>query len=74
MGIAPGADPTIFLKPPSSVIGPGDPIVLTHSSRRVDYEGELAVVIGRTASKLPDGCRSEALHPRLHLLERCHRA
>jgi 2-keto-4-pentenoate hydratase/2-oxohepta-3-ene-1,7-dioic acid hydratase in catechol pathway len=55
MGIAPGADPTIFLKPPSSVIGPGDPIVLTHSSRRVDYEGELAVVIGRTASKLPDG-------------------
>jgi 2-keto-4-pentenoate hydratase/2-oxohepta-3-ene-1,7-dioic acid hydratase in catechol pathway len=54
MGIAPPADPVIFLKPPSSVIGPGDPIVLTPSSKRVDYEGELAIVIGRTCSQLAE--------------------
>ena len=48
-------EPLIFLKPPSSVIGPGDPIVLTPYSQNVHYEGELAVVIGRTCSKLADG-------------------
>lgn len=39
--------PLIFLKPPSSVIGPGDEIVMPPQSQRVDHEGELAVVIGR---------------------------
>ncbi len=40
-------EPMLFLKPPSSVIGPADGIVYpSHMSRRVDYEGELAVVIG----------------------------
>ncbi len=39
--------PMIFLKPSTSVIGPGVPIRLPASSNRVDYEGELAVVIGR---------------------------
>ena len=48
-------DPVIFLKAPSSLIGPGDPIVLTPYSKRVDYEGELAVVISRTASQLAEG-------------------
>jgi 2-keto-4-pentenoate hydratase/2-oxohepta-3-ene-1,7-dioic acid hydratase in catechol pathway len=48
-------EPVIFLKPPSSVIGPEEPIVLTPFSQRVDYEGELAAVIGRTCSQLPDG-------------------
>jgi len=38
-------NPLIFLKPPTSVIGPEDNIVLPPSSTRVDYEGELAVVI-----------------------------
>jgi 2-keto-4-pentenoate hydratase/2-oxohepta-3-ene-1,7-dioic acid hydratase in catechol pathway len=38
-------EPLIFLKPPSSVIGPGDPIILPTISKRVDYEGEIAVVI-----------------------------
>jgi 2-keto-4-pentenoate hydratase/2-oxohepta-3-ene-1,7-dioic acid hydratase in catechol pathway len=37
----------IFLKPPSSVIGPGDQILRPAISKRVDYEGELGVVIGR---------------------------
>jgi 2-keto-4-pentenoate hydratase/2-oxohepta-3-ene-1,7-dioic acid hydratase in catechol pathway len=39
----------VFLKAPSSVIGPGSPIVLPYTDLRTDQEGELAVVIGRTA-------------------------
>jgi 2-keto-4-pentenoate hydratase/2-oxohepta-3-ene-1,7-dioic acid hydratase in catechol pathway len=39
--------PLIFLKPPSSVIAPEEPIVMPAISQRVDYEGELAVIIGR---------------------------
>lgn len=39
--------PLIFLKPSTAVIGPDDKIVLPQPGRRVDYEGELAVVIGR---------------------------
>uniref|UniRef100_A0A7C1JLN4 FAA hydrolase family protein n=1 Tax=Caldilinea aerophila TaxID=133453 RepID=A0A7C1JLN4_9CHLR len=41
------AEPLIFLKPPSSVIGPNQPVVHPSISERVDHEGELAVVIGR---------------------------
>ncbi|MBD0859883.1 fumarylacetoacetate hydrolase family protein [Gordonia sp. zg691] len=39
--------PVIFLKPNTSIIGPEVPIVRPPSSERVDYEGELAIVIGR---------------------------
>lgn len=39
------ATPVVFLKPSTSVIGPGDPIVHPRDSDRVDYEGELAIVI-----------------------------
>jgi 2-keto-4-pentenoate hydratase/2-oxohepta-3-ene-1,7-dioic acid hydratase in catechol pathway len=42
-------EPMLFLKPSTAVIGPGDPIQLLPISRRIDYEGELAVVIGRLA-------------------------
>ena len=42
-------EPLVFLKPSTAVIGPRDPIRLLPISRRVDYEGELAVVIGRIA-------------------------
>jgi 2-keto-4-pentenoate hydratase/2-oxohepta-3-ene-1,7-dioic acid hydratase in catechol pathway len=42
-------EPVLFLKPPSSVIGPGDAIVMPADSERVDYEAELALVVGRTA-------------------------
>lgn len=45
-------EPLIFLKPPSSILAPGDPIILTPLSERVDYEGELAIVIGKTCSRL----------------------
>jgi 2-keto-4-pentenoate hydratase/2-oxohepta-3-ene-1,7-dioic acid hydratase in catechol pathway len=39
--------PLIFLKPPSSIIGPGDTILLPPQSGQVEHEGELVVVIGR---------------------------
>jgi 2-keto-4-pentenoate hydratase/2-oxohepta-3-ene-1,7-dioic acid hydratase in catechol pathway len=42
----------IFLKPPSSIVADGEPIVLPPESERVEYEGEIAVVIGRTARKV----------------------
>jgi 2-keto-4-pentenoate hydratase/2-oxohepta-3-ene-1,7-dioic acid hydratase in catechol pathway len=41
------AEPLLFFKPPSSVIGPGAPIVLTPQSKQVEHESELVVVIGR---------------------------
>ncbi len=41
------AQPELFLKPASSVIGPGEAIVLPRGARRVDYEGEMVAVIGR---------------------------
>jgi 2-keto-4-pentenoate hydratase/2-oxohepta-3-ene-1,7-dioic acid hydratase in catechol pathway len=42
-------EPMLFLKPSTAVIGPGDPIRLLPVSKRIDFEGELAVVIGRLA-------------------------
>lgn len=41
------AVPTVFLKLPSSIAGPGDDIVLPKNSSQVDYEAELALVIGK---------------------------
>lgn len=41
------ADPPIFLKLPSSIIGPGDEIVLPDGARMVQYEAELVLVIGK---------------------------
>ena len=46
---APPREPVLFLKAPSAVIGPDDEIVLPAASKQVDYEGELAAVIGRPA-------------------------
>ena len=45
--------PLLFLKPPSSVIGPGDNIILPPQSKQVEHEGELAVIIGRTGRWIP---------------------
>lgn len=47
------AEPLMFLKPNTSVIGPGEPIVHPTASNHVDYEGELAVVIGRICRNVP---------------------
>ena len=46
------AEPMMFLKPNTSVIGPGDAIVRPAQSERTDYEGELAAVIGRVAKNV----------------------
>jgi 2-keto-4-pentenoate hydratase/2-oxohepta-3-ene-1,7-dioic acid hydratase in catechol pathway len=48
-------EPLMFLKPPSSLIGPEEAIVLPKYSQRVEHEGELALVIGRRCSQLGDG-------------------
>ena len=45
-------EPLIFIKPTTALIGDGDDIVYPEMSERVDYEGELAVVIGKTAKQV----------------------
>jgi 2-keto-4-pentenoate hydratase/2-oxohepta-3-ene-1,7-dioic acid hydratase in catechol pathway len=47
-------EPLIFLKPNTSVVGPGDPVVMPEQSHDVQYEGELAVVIGRLCKDVPE--------------------
>jgi 2-keto-4-pentenoate hydratase/2-oxohepta-3-ene-1,7-dioic acid hydratase in catechol pathway len=51
-------EPLIFLKPVSALVGPGDPVIYPLISKRVDHEGELAIVIGRRCRNLQE---SEAL-------------
>ncbi|MGH3978619.1 MAG: fumarylacetoacetate hydrolase family protein [Pseudonocardiaceae bacterium] len=53
MGDRPPEHPIMFLKPNTTVVGPGVPIKLPPDSERVDYEGELAVVIGRPCKDVP---------------------
>ncbi len=52
LGNEPPKEPLLFLKPPSSLLPPGGTIRLPALSQRVDYEGELGIVIGRTCYKL----------------------
>ena len=47
-------EPLMFLKPPSSIIGPEEAIALPKYSQRVEHEGELALVINRRCSQLSD--------------------
>ena len=47
------SEPLLFIKPSTSVIGPGDPIDLPWQSEQVEHEGELAVVIGRMCKDVP---------------------
>lgn len=53
MGTAVRAEPEIFLKPSTSVVGTGAPVLYPPSSERVDYEAELAVVISRLCKSVP---------------------
>src|SRR5947209_7097103 len=53
--------PLVFLKPSTSVVGSGDPIAYPPSSSRVDYEGELAVVIGRLCRDVPESRAAEVV-------------
>jgi len=48
LGSTPPKQPLFFLKPPSSLIGTGDNIIYPRNATRVDYEGELAVVIKKS--------------------------
>ncbi|MEP6994188.1 MAG: fumarylacetoacetate hydrolase family protein [Acidobacteriota bacterium] len=52
-GVAPEDEPMLFLKAPSALIRDGEEIVLPPESQRVDYEGELALVVGRKIKAWP---------------------
>lgn len=47
--------PLLFFKPPSSLIGEGEGIVLPPESQRVEHEGEIGVVIGRRCRRVAEG-------------------
>lgn len=49
LGLSLPEEPVLFLKPPTAVTGPGKPVVYPAMSRQVDYEAELAVVMGKKA-------------------------
>lgn len=54
--------PLIFLKPPSSIIGPRDTILLPQQSQQVEHEAELVVVIGKRAKNItPDTAKKHIL-------------
>jgi 2-keto-4-pentenoate hydratase/2-oxohepta-3-ene-1,7-dioic acid hydratase in catechol pathway len=55
------AEPLVFLKPNTSVIGPGEPIVYPMESENLHYEGELAVVIGRICRRVPIEMAAEVI-------------
>jgi 2-keto-4-pentenoate hydratase/2-oxohepta-3-ene-1,7-dioic acid hydratase in catechol pathway len=56
------SEPIIFLKPPTAVLNPNGTIVRPPQSQRVDFEGELAIVIGKTARNVSrDDWRSVVL-------------
>ena len=59
--VAPEDEPMLFLKAPSALIRAGEAIVLPSESSRVDYEGELALVIGRRIKAWPQERWLEAL-------------
>ena len=46
------SEPILFLKPPSALLAPGGTIVRPAASQRVDFEGELAIAIGREAKNV----------------------
>jgi 2-keto-4-pentenoate hydratase/2-oxohepta-3-ene-1,7-dioic acid hydratase in catechol pathway len=55
------AEPIVFMKDPSTVVGPYDDILLPPTSVKTDWEVELGVVIGRTARYLPDVSAARAV-------------
>jgi 2-keto-4-pentenoate hydratase/2-oxohepta-3-ene-1,7-dioic acid hydratase in catechol pathway len=61
MGGEPPERPVLFLKPSTAVIGPDDAIRRPPDSERVDYEGELAAVVGRVCRDVPRDRALEAV-------------
>jgi 2,4-didehydro-3-deoxy-L-rhamnonate hydrolase len=53
-GATPPAEPVIFFKSTTSICGPFDDLVIPHGSAKTDWEVELAVVIGRRASRVAE--------------------
>jgi 2-keto-4-pentenoate hydratase/2-oxohepta-3-ene-1,7-dioic acid hydratase in catechol pathway len=51
---APSDEPASFMRPDTTIVGPGDEVVLPAQSERVTAEAELALVIGRTAKNVPE--------------------
>ena len=54
-------EPVIFLKPNTSIVGPGAPIVIPRNASVVHHEAELAVVIGRPCKDVPAAKAREAI-------------
>ena len=54
-------EPLVFLKSPSSVIGPGEAILLPPESHQVDFEGEIALVVGRRVRRADEAAAREAI-------------
>ena len=55
-------EPLMFLKPNTSVVGPGDPIFYPHQTEDLHFEGELAVVIGRICRDVPEEKCADVIH------------
>lgn len=53
--------PMLFMKPSTTLIGPDDPIVYPRQGKRVDYECELAVVIGKKVRRVPQAQALDAV-------------
>jgi 2-keto-4-pentenoate hydratase/2-oxohepta-3-ene-1,7-dioic acid hydratase in catechol pathway len=49
------SEPILFLKPPSSLLGDREPIVIPPQSSQVEHEGEIGVIIGRSARRVDEG-------------------
>ena len=52
--VSPSDEPASFMRPDTTIIGPGEEILLPEQSRRVTAEAELAVIIGREARDIPE--------------------
>ena len=55
-------EPLMFLKPNTSVVGPGDPIFYPQQTQNLHFEGELAVVIGRICRDVPAEQATDVIH------------
>jgi 2-keto-4-pentenoate hydratase/2-oxohepta-3-ene-1,7-dioic acid hydratase in catechol pathway len=55
------AEPLIFIKPNTSVIGPGEPVIYPRQTKDLHYEGELAVVIRRICKDVPADRSAEVI-------------
>ena len=55
------AEPSLFLKPNTSIVGPDEPIIIPEGHEHLNFEGEVAVVIGRICKQVPPERVSEVI-------------